>query len=173
MLTKLLLGRPTVVWHGLSVSYSARHLSTGQSFGMSRVITQEDVDTFVRLTGDSNPIHSTTAADGSAPNSKHAADKAVIVPGMLMASMFPAIIGSSFPGALYLSQTLKFRRSAAVGTPVHATVTVSKLSGSRVTFDTVCRDSEEQVLVDGTALALINPKSDPTSTTTPDAVPSS
>jgi 3-hydroxybutyryl-CoA dehydratase len=170
MLTNLLLGRPTVVWHGLSVSYSARHLSTGQSFGMSRMITQMDVDTFVRLTGDTNPIHSSKAADGS---SKHAADKAVIVPGMLMASMFPAIIGSSFPGALYLSQTLKFRRSAAVGTPVHATVTVSKQSGSRVTFETVCKDSDEQVLVDGTALALISPTSDPTSSTPADAVPGS
>ena len=33
---------------------------------------------------------------------------------MLCASLFPAIIGSKFPGILYLTQTLKFRQSALV-----------------------------------------------------------
>ena len=37
-----------------------------------------------------------------------------VLPGMLMASLFPAIIGSHFPGALYLSQTLKFKAPALV-----------------------------------------------------------
>ena len=37
-----------------------------------------------------------------------------VLPGSLCAALFPAIIGSRFPGALYLSQTLKFRRPALV-----------------------------------------------------------
>ena len=37
-----------------------------------------------------------------------------MLPGMMCASLFPAIIGSAFPGALYLSQTLKFRQPALV-----------------------------------------------------------
>lgn len=37
-----------------------------------------------------------------------------ILPGMLCASLFPAIIGSQFPGALYLTQTLNFRQPALV-----------------------------------------------------------
>lgn len=40
-----------------------------------------------------------------------------IIPGSLCASLFPAIIGSAFPGALYLSQTLKFRNPALVRQP--------------------------------------------------------
>lgn len=32
-----------------------------------------------------------------------------------MASLFPAIIGTAFPGAIYASQTLKFREPALVG----------------------------------------------------------
>ena len=40
--------------------------------------------------------------------------EAPVVPGMLCASLFPAIIGSKFPGVLYLTQTLKFRQSALV-----------------------------------------------------------
>lgn len=38
-----------------------------------------------------------------------------ILPGILMASLFPAIIGTVFPGAIYASQTLKFREPALVG----------------------------------------------------------
>lgn len=37
-----------------------------------------------------------------------------VLPGMLCASLFPAIIGSQFPGALYLTQTLNFRQAALV-----------------------------------------------------------
>lgn len=43
-----------------------------------------------------------------------------VLPGMLCASLFPAIIGSEFPGALYLTQTLKFRQTALVS--MHADV---------------------------------------------------
>lgn len=144
--------------HALS---AARCLSTGHSFSKAQTISQQHIDTFVQLTGDSNPIHSAPgqSTDLQAPGGtagSTADSTQTVVPGMLMASMFPAIIGSRFPGALYLSQTLKFRRSAAVGTSVLATVTVAKQSGSRVTFNTVCQDEHGCVLVDGTALALIS-----------------
>lgn len=36
------------------------------------------------------------------------------MPGMLLASLFPAIIGTQFPGAVYVSQSLSFRSPAAV-----------------------------------------------------------
>lgn len=130
-------------WH---LPIVLRKLSTGQSFQKVKKVSQDDVDVFVRLTDDSNPIHVGQAT---------AAAVAPVVPGLLLASMFPAIIGSNFPGALYLSQSLKFRRSAPVGCTVLATVTVTKCSSSRVTFATVCQDDNGHVLVDGTALAFI------------------
>ena len=37
-----------------------------------------------------------------------------IVPGILLASLFPAIIGSAIPGAIYASQSVKFRSPALV-----------------------------------------------------------
>lgn len=62
---------------------------------------QQHVDSFVQLTGDSNPIH--TAAAGHP-----------VVPGILAASLFPGIIGTRFPGALYTKQDLTFRRPIEV-----------------------------------------------------------
>lgn len=80
---------------------------------------------------------------------------AAVLPGMMMASLFPAIIGSHFPGAVYLSQTLSFRSAACVGEALHASVEVTKRSGSRLCFKTVCEDSNGRILVDGTAMAVI------------------
>ena len=66
------------------------------------------------------------------------------MPGSLCAAMFPTIIGTEFPGALYLSQTLKFRNlievptdlrdivsssQAGIGRRLHATATRSNPAG--------------------------------------------
>lgn len=118
-------------------------------FTLTRVFQQEDAVAFARLTGDSNPIHTDPTAAAAAGLS------GTILPGMLMAAMFPAIIGSRLPGALYLTQTLKFRKQAAVGSEITAEVTVTARSGSRLTFQTICMDTCGEVLVDGTALAII------------------
>ena len=104
-----------------------------------KAFSQHDVQGFLQLTGDSNPIHSDAAAAclaGRASLRRLARNPLLasrlrgvadpwrrrvgfasgpIVPGMLLASMFPAIIGSTFPGAVYISQTLNFRSPAAVG----------------------------------------------------------
>ena len=85
-------------------------LDTNKEFHLVRQFTAEDVSAFLALTGDANSIHTdpsaATAAGFTSP----------ILPGILMASLFPAIIGTNFPGSIYLSQTLKFRQSAEVKT---------------------------------------------------------
>jgi acyl-CoA thioesterase FadM len=48
--------------------------------------------------------------------------------------------------------------NAQVGDSLTATVTVERSSGSRVSFQTRCRSADSgQIVVDGTALALIKP----------------
>lgn len=69
------------------------------------------MDAFVALTGDSNPIHRATST-------------APIVPGLLAASLFPAIIAERHPGVLYTRQDLKFVasvpvRAGALHSPAH------------------------------------------------------
>ncbi|KAF6266472.1 HotDog domain-containing protein [Scenedesmus sp. NREL 46B-D3] len=138
----------------LAAAACLRALSTGATYTFTRVFTQQSASEFVALTGDSNPIHTDKAAASAAG---HAAP---ILPGMLMASMFPAIIGSHFPGALYLTQTLKFRKPALVGSSITAEVRVSSKSGNRVTFETICRDTQGVAIVDGRALALLTGQQD-------------
>lgn len=88
---------------------SLTSLIPGNEFTLVRQFTAEDVERFLKLTGDANLIHTDNAA------AKAAGLQGPILPGIMMASMFPAIIGTNFPGAIYVSQTLKYRQPAQVG----------------------------------------------------------
>ena len=93
----------------ISLAHFISTLTVGTDFQLTRQFTASDVANFVALTDDANAIHTDSTAATAAGLSSP------IVPGILMASLFPAIIGSNFPGAIYVSQTLKFRKYAEVG----------------------------------------------------------
>lgn len=116
----------------------------------TRTFAREDVEAFAKITGDSNPIHVSRTATTDDNN---------IVHGALLVSMFPAIVGSTFPGAKYLRQTAMFRNECPVGARVTATVRKVKETrgGKIVEFETKvrCAEDEGKVYVDGFALAKI------------------
>ena len=64
-------------------------LRVGQVFEKEVTFTQEQVKAFAEITGDENPIHR---------QSQGRVGKQIIVPGLLCSSLFPAIIGTQFPG---------------------------------------------------------------------------
>lgn len=117
-------------------------------FSAERAFTADDVAAFARLSHDANPIHldPTAAARAGFPGP--------VVHGMLCASLFGAIIGTRFPGAVYATQSLAFRAPVLVGESVVAEVRLTKIGGTRAFFATRVRRGEDVVL-DGTALALL------------------
>lgn len=138
----------------------------GRVFSTTRAFTAEDVAAFARLSGDLNPIHLDEAAAAAA--GVKGVDGRRVVHGMLCASLFSAIIGSRFPGAIYATQSLAFRRPVAVGEEVTAEVELVRLGGTRAMFATrVLRrvgggayaegggGGEVEVVLDGSAVALI------------------
>ena len=130
----------------------------GVVLSRARTFTREDVRTFAELTGDANPIHFNSDGEmGNDDASKH--HQKAIVHGALLVSMFPALVGSAFPGSKYLSQTAKFRRECDVGATVKATVRKMRETrgGTIAEFETIvkCAEDEEKVYVDGVALAKI------------------
>ncbi len=83
---------------------------------------------FADLTGDTNALHTspeaaaqqglfldkaTVLVPGFIANTR-AGFEGCLVPGALCASLFPAVIGRNFPGALYALQKLKFSRPVLV-----------------------------------------------------------
>ncbi|KAJ9509598.1 hypothetical protein QJQ45_011251 [Haematococcus lacustris] len=126
-------------------------LLPGVRLTATKQFSHEEVAQFLSITGDANPLHI----------SKEAAIAAgfpgPLVPGVLLASLFPAIIGSACPGAVYASQSLAFRAPALVSMRVTACVTVERISGRRVSFETQCFSDAQPptLLLDGRALALL------------------
>ncbi|EFJ35008.1 hypothetical protein SELMODRAFT_270463 [Selaginella moellendorffii] len=139
-----------------AISADRETLKSGARFTATRAFSQDDLAQYSGLSGDSNPIHtqrSSAQAAGFAGG--------CVVHGMLTAGLFPAIIGSNFPGAIYVSQTLKFQQPAFAGDDLVAQVTVLDCvrikRHYKVTFATSCFKctTPDAIVVDGTAVALL------------------
>lgn len=136
--------------HPSRVNLSTRTIQIGAIFEEYRIFSSHDVANFLAVTGDTNRIHTEKGA------ALAAGLEDVILPGMLCASLFPAVIAKNFPGAIYLSQQLKFRSYAKVEEEVCAKVTATHISGHHVNFNTVCYALHGRILIDGFALAKLS-----------------
>ncbi|QDZ22748.1 MaoC-like domain-containing protein [Chloropicon primus] len=125
-----------------SMSCTSRDIvAIGDAYVKEASFTPEDVKQFVHLTGDENPIHQKAVA---------------LVPGWLTASIFPSIIGSEFPGSLYLEQSVRFKKKIYVGEGLTAKLVVKRVQGRQAVFDTQCfHDDTGEVVVEGEARALL------------------
>jgi 3-hydroxybutyryl-CoA dehydratase len=127
-------------------------LSVGQSAELIRTVQAEDLVAFATVTGDDNPVHldedfaKTTSFGGR------------IAHGMLSAGYISAVIGTKLPGsgAIYLEQTLRFRRPVRIGDGVTARAEVIAIDAerARVTLVTTCRVAGK-VVVEGEATIMV------------------
>jgi 3-hydroxybutyryl-CoA dehydratase len=126
-------------------------LSVGQSAEITREVTAAVIEAFADVSGDVNPVHlDAEYAAGTTFGGR-------IAHGMLSAAYISAVLGTKLPGpgAIYLSQSLRFRRPVKIGDQVTARVTVKALDAARgqVTFETACIVGGKTV-VDGEAVIL-------------------
>jgi 3-hydroxybutyryl-CoA dehydratase len=86
-------------------------LKVGQTASLTKTITEEDLNHFIAITGDENPLH----VDESFAEQTFFGQR--IVHGMLSASLFSTLVGMHIPGigAIYKSQTLKFLLPVFIG----------------------------------------------------------
>lgn len=127
-------------------------LTIGQSAQLVRTVGEADIIAFADVTGDTNPVH--LDADYAATTSFGQR----IAHGMLSAGYISAVLGTTLPGpgAIYLSQTLKFKRPVKIGDEVVAQVTVTEINEAKaqVTLATVCKVGGKAV-VDGEAVVMV------------------
>jgi acyl dehydratase len=127
-------------------------LSEGDRAELTRVVEQADVEAFVDAVGDYNPLHS---------DPEYAATtmfKAPIAPGIFTAGMISAVIGTQLPGpgAVYLSQDLKFLKPVKPGDTIAARVEVVELirDRNRIRLKTVCANQRGEEVLTGEAWVL-------------------
>jgi acyl dehydratase len=127
-----------------------KDMKVGDKASLSRVFTEEDVIKFSEITTDINPIHLDESYASSTVFGKR------IVHGMLVASMFSALIGVELPGegSIYLGQSLSFKAPVSIGDQVTASVEIVSLREDKpiVTLRTICINNEGQMLIEGEAV---------------------
>jgi len=108
-------------------------LQTGDEFRIKFSYTQEDVDTYARVSGDTNPLHIDEQAGKESMFGRR------IIHGFLGASVFTRIFGALWysDGHVYLSQTMKWLKPMFTGIDYEAVVTVKEIfpEKNRVLYD--------------------------------------
>ena len=143
--------------------YFLEDLETGMTASYAKTVTDADITLFAGVSGDTNPVH---LDDNFAAQTQF---KQRIAHGMLSASFISAVFGTRLPGpgAIYMSQTLRFKAPVRVGDTVEARVTVREIIAEkkRVLFDTLCIVAGEVVL-EGDACLMVNRRGDKVSPAT-------
>ena len=127
-------------------------LSVGMKESYSKTVKSSDVVGFAELTGDRNPIHLSEHFAAKTPF------KGRIAHGLYTASLISAVIGTRLPGpgAIYISQTLRFLAPVKIGDTVDAAVEVAELmpAKQRAKLNCTCKVGAMLVL-EGEALVKI------------------
>jgi len=126
----------------------------GEKAYLSKVFTEADVILFAKLSLDINPLHL----------DKDFAMKTIfkkrIVHGMLVSSLFSAIIANNLPGpgSIYLSQELNFKKPVFLNEEVLAEVEIINIRKDKpiITLKTICYNMEKQIVIEGEAIVLIH-----------------
>mmetsp|Transcript_71580 Transcript_71580/g.83264 ORF Transcript_71580/g.83264 Transcript_71580/m.83264 type:complete len:165 (+) Transcript_71580:51-545(+) len=144
--------------YSLSRHVLARKFKVGDVYSVRRVFTQEDVNTFAKLIGDTNPIHLDREA------AKKAGFPNTICHGALVGSLFSTIMGMHLPGpqSVYMHQTYQFTAPVLVGEEVTATVRIKEFLKERKLLwleTTITKSAGEpekppKVCISGTALGM-------------------
>jgi acyl dehydratase len=119
----------------------------GQRASYTKTFTDDDVERFIAITGDVNPLH---VDDAFAAQTQFGAS---VLHGMLTASLFSTMVGMFIPGtgAIYRSQSLTFLRPVHVGETVTAHFVIRSVDRAkhRLTIDAWIENAAGDRVIEG------------------------
>ena len=132
--------------------YFLEDLSVGMSASFAKTLTDADIILFSGVSGDTNPVHL---------NEEYAREtlfKGRISHGMLSAGFISAVLGTKLPGpgAIYVSQSLRFTAPVRAGDTVTARCTVTEIVAEkrRAVLKTECLVGDK-VVIEGEAIVMV------------------
>ena len=129
---------------------ASQELELGQSAERLFHITDAAVRAFAAVSGDHNPVHLDEEF------AKRTVFRGRVAHGMLLGAHISAVLGDNLPGpgAIYLSQTLKFEHPVRIGAMVKVRVEVVGIDEhGKATLATVCT-VDDQVVARGEAVVV-------------------
>jgi acyl dehydratase len=134
------------------IGKTIHELRTGDVAEVVHHVDADGVAELVDAVGDYNPIHSDPDYAASTPF------KEPIAPGVFTAGLISAAIGTKLPGpgAIYLSQNLKFLKPVKLGDTVTARVTIVEVlrERNRIRLETVCLNQRGEEVLTGEAWVM-------------------
>ncbi|MGE3832884.1 MAG: MaoC family dehydratase [Parvibaculaceae bacterium] len=132
--------------------YCIEDIEVGMEAAHERTVTGADIDAFAEISGDRNPVHLDADFAARTPFKER------IAHGMLTASFISTVLGTKLPGtgAIYLSQTLRFKAPVKIGDCVRAAARVISLDRDKRRVSLECRASvNDRVVLEGEALVMV------------------
>lgn len=127
-------------------------LAPGDHAALTRTVEDDDIAAFIEAVGDYNPVHGDARYAATTPF------KTPIAPGIFTAGLVSAVIGTRLPGpgAIYLSQSLKFVRPVRAGDTVTARVEVIEVIAerNRLRLQTICTNQRGEEVLSGEAWVM-------------------
>jgi acyl dehydratase len=126
-------------------------ITVGDSVSFSKPIDDADVERFALASGDTNRLH---LDDEFAAEARFGGR---IAHGTLVSGLISAAL-ARLPGlTIYLSQDMEFRGPVRIGDRVTATVEIIEdLGTDQYRLSTVVSDGDDEVIIDGEAVVLID-----------------
>lgn len=127
-------------------------IKVGETFEFSKLISDNDIRRFAEITGDLNPLHL------DSEYAKKTRFRERIAHGFLIASLISAAIGNRLPGAIYLEQSIRFKRPVKIGDKIIALVEVLNKDEKHrfLKLSTVCKNQKNENILEGEALILVD-----------------
>jgi 3-hydroxybutyryl-CoA dehydratase len=132
--------------------YFLEDLEVGQAGEFAKTITEADIILFAGVSGDTNPVHL------DADYAEATMFKGRIAHGMLSASLISTVFGTIMPGpgAIYISQSLKFKAPVRIGDTVTARCRVSEIEAERKRAKFVCECRVgDKIVIEGDAVLMV------------------
>lgn len=132
--------------------YFIEDLSIGMEASYEREVTEDLINKFAEISGDTNPVHVNEAY------AKTTRFKGRIAHGLLTASFVSTVLGTMLPGpgCIYLHQDLVFRLPVRIGDVVVSSVKVEKINWHRRVVTLSCQCTVKgRVVMGGEAIMMV------------------
>lgn len=131
-------------------------LKVGDKGEFTKRITEEDVNNFIDICNDINPIHVDEEFTKNTPL------KTKIVHGILVSSLISTVVGTKVPGpgSVWLDQNLKFLKPVRINDTITAIseIIVKVEDRQQVIVRTTCKNQNNEVVIEGVGThKILNP----------------
>lgn len=120
---------------------------------MTKIITEEDIKTFIQLSGDNNPIHHDEEF------STRTMFKGRIAHGLLAISLISSGLTRLMgPGNVWLSHSFEFSKPIRINDQISAALKILEIKKNKTcVIETICTNQKNEIIVKGTATSRVFP----------------